>query len=258
MIKISRWNSFGGLRTWLLNGNNLSEAFFTLQRFYPTVSYSPSRELSRLTYVNASRSRVDREREGGISCRAWIRTDQTRRMRVCMDVQVYTYAWAHKYASLVGRLTPTLLLLLRHPSCAHIRTRGTCPRVSIYEYGVYWRNMPNPVFTSPAYISLAGDSNHPLCIRISNRRGGDHCPHFTPAPPKSTVFASAQCNTKQLLLSSCFFSFLFFFPSNFHRNEHHSLCILRFCVLVLEWFSFQFLDILFLLLHSSKDVTRLR
>lgn len=211
MIKISRWNSFGGLRTWLLNGNNLSEAFFTLQRFYPTVSYSPSRELSRLTYVNASRSRVDREREGGISCRAWIRTDQTRRMRVCMDVQVYTYAWAHKYASLVGRLTPTLLLLLRHPSCAHIRTRGTCPRVSIYEYGVYWRNMPNPVFTSPAYISLAGDSNHPLCIRISNRRGGGTTvrisrprhqnPRFSPLPNV------IQSNSFSLRVSFLFFSF---------------------------------------------------
>lgn len=141
---------------------------------------------------------------------------------------VYTYAWAHKYASLVGRLTPTLLL--RHPSCAHICTRGTCPRVPIYEYGVYWRNMPNPVFTSPAYISPAGDSNHPLCIRISNRRGGrggttvrisrphhHHNPRFSPLLVIQASFS--------LRFSRVTFLFFPFFSSNFHRNEHHSLRI---------------------------------
>lgn len=139
---------------------------------------------------------------------------------------VYTYAWAHKYASLVGRLTPTLLL--RHPSCAHICTRGTCPRVPIYEYGVYWRNMPNPVFTSPAYISPAGDSNHPLCIRISNRRGrrggGGPLSAFH-ARTITTTHGFRLCSLIQASFSLRFSRVTFLFFPFFSSNEHHSLRI---------------------------------
>lgn len=88
--------------------------------------------------------------------------------------------------------------------------------------------------------------------------GGDHCPHFTPAPPpQPTVFASAR-NTSVLLSSflPCYFSFLSFFffefPSQRTPLSPHFVSALSFRTL--ERFSFQFLDILFFT-TSSKDVT---
>lgn len=109
--------------TWW-SGNNPSEEAENFVLSSRSLSFYPSflihRLASRLTYVNAS---VDRERvEFGVARGL----EQARRMRACMDVQVYTYAWAHKYASLVGRLTPTLFLLLLLLPGAHISERGGC------------------------------------------------------------------------------------------------------------------------------------
>lgn len=76
----------------------------------------------------------------------------------------YTYAWASKYAS----SRPLNTVLSSTPN-THPFTAATCPRVSIYEYWcLLTQYAESCVFTSPAYISPADDSNHRLCcIRIS-------------------------------------------------------------------------------------------
>lgn len=107
----------------------------------------------------------------------------------------YTYAWASKYAS-----SRPLNTVLSSTANTHPFAAATCPRVSIYEYWcLLTQYAKSCVFTSPAYISPADDSNHRLCrIRISEP--GTHCSAFHARPRRLSCrfflsrFSSFRCS----------------------------------------------------------------